>query len=102
MSTEHSEVHEEGHPSPRKYVLIGAILAVITALEVAIFYIEASSALIVWTLLLTSLGKFLLVVGFFMHLRFDDRRFAMLFFFPLIIMVSIVVALLAMFLNLTR
>ena len=32
---------EEGHPTPRKYVEIGAILAIITAIEVAIFYIDA-------------------------------------------------------------
>ena len=102
MSTEHVEVHGEHHPSQRKYVLIAAILGAITAAEVAVFYIQATPALIVWTLLLTSLVKFLIVVGFFMHLRFDDRRFALLFFFPLFIMVSLVVALLAMFLNLTR
>ena len=102
MSTEHIDVHEEHHPSQRKYVLIAAILAAITGAEVGVFYVQANPALIVWTLLLTSLVKFMIVVGFFMHLKFDDRRFALLFFFPLFIMVSLVVALLAMFLNLTR
>ena len=37
-----------------------------------------------------------------MHLRFDDRRFAILFFVPLLIMVALAVALMAMFFSLTR
>ena len=103
MATEqHVEAHDERHPSPRKYVLIAVILGALTALEVGLFYVQATAALVVWMLLLTSLAKFLLVVGFFMHLRFDDRRFAVLFFFPLLIMVSIAVALMAMFLSITR
>ena len=103
MATEqHVEAHEEHHPGPRKYIVIGVILAVLTAVEVGLFYLEATAALIVWMLLITSIAKFLIVVGFFMHLRFDDRRFAVLFFFPLLIMVSIAVALMAMFLSITR
>ena len=102
MATEHVDVHEQHHPSPRRYVAIGVTLGVITAIEVGLFYVEATAALVVWLLLLSSLAKFLLVVGFFMHLKFDDRRFALLFFIPLIIMVSLVVALMAMFFSLTR
>ena len=55
-----------------------------------------------WIILLLSTSKFLLVVGYFMHLKFDDPRFSALFFFPMLIMVSIAVVLLALFLNLTR
>ncbi len=102
MATEHVEAHEQHHPSPRRYVVIGVTLGLITAIEVGLFYVEATAALIVWLLLLSSLAKFLLVVGFFMHLRFDDRRFALLFFAPLVIMLSLAVALMAMFLSLTR
>ena len=102
MATEHVEAHEEHHPGPRQYVIIGVILGVITAIEVGLFYVQAAAALIVWLLMLSSLAKFLLVVGFFMHLKFDDRRFALLFFAPLIIMVSLAVALMAMFFSLTR
>ena len=102
MATEHIEAHEESHPGPRQYVIIGIILVVITAIEVGLFYIQANPAIIVWLLIASSLAKFLIVVGFFMHLRFDDRRVALLFFFPLLIMVSLVVALMAMFSTLTR
>ena len=101
MTTEHVAAHKE-HPGPRQYVIIGVILVVITAIEVGLFYIQATPALIVWLLLASSLAKFLLVAGFFMHLRFDDRRFAILFFVPLLIMVALAVALMAMFFSLTR
>ena len=96
------EEHVDHHPGPRTYIIIGAILAVLTALEVGAFYIDATSALVVWILLALSITKFVLVVGYFMHLKFDDVRFAYLFVFPFVIMVSIAVALLAVFSNLTR
>ncbi len=102
MANDQVEAHENHHPGPRQYVIIGIILGVITAIEVGLFYIEATAALIVWLLMLSSLAKFLIVVGFFMHLKFDDRRFALLFFFPMLIMVTLVVALMAMFSTLTR
>ncbi len=102
MATEHADAHEEHHPGPRQYVIIGIILVVITGIEVGLFYVQANASLIVWLLITSSLAKFLIVVGFFMHLRFDDRRFALLFFAPLVIMISLAVALMAMFLSLTR
>ena len=98
--TEHAEEHK--HPGPLQYVVIGAILAVITLIEFGVFYLEIDPALMTWIILLLSTSKFLLVVGYFMHLKFDDPRFSALFFFPMLIMVSIAVVLLALFLNLTR
>ena len=103
MAIEHAETHADHHPGPAQYILIGGILAVVTALEVGIFFLkELSSSLVVGMLLGLSFSKFVLVVGYFMHLRFDDKRFLALFAIPFVIMLSIVIALLAMFLNLTR
>jgi len=102
MTTEHAHTEEHSHPGPRQYVIIGIILAVITAIEVGVFYFEIDPALMTWILLLLSGTKFLMVVAYFMHLKFDDSRFALLFFAPLGIMVSIMVVLLALFMNLTR
>ena len=59
-------------------------------------------ALMTWVILILSTSKFMLVVGYFMHLKFDDARFSALFFFPFFIMISIAAVLLALFLNLTR
>ena len=99
---EHPQAHEEHHPGPRLYVTIGVILAVITAIEVAAFYLDITAWLLAILLLAMSGVKFVLVVGYFMHLRFDDRRFLALFAVPLIIAASMMVALLGLFQNLTR
>ncbi len=100
VHTEHTEEHN--HPGPGQYIVIGAILAIITLIEFGVFYLSLDPALMTWIILLLSTSKFLLVVGYFMHLKFDDARFSALFFFPMLIMVSIAVVLLALFLNLTR
>jgi cytochrome c oxidase subunit 4 len=74
------------------YVLIAAVLAVITAVEVMVFYIEALKPVLVPVLLTLSAAKFTLVVGFFMHLRFDARLFRALFIGPLIVAVAVMMA----------
>ena len=99
---EHSQTHEEHHPGPRLYVTIGVILAAVTAIEVAAFYLDITAWLLVMLLLGMSGVKFVLVVGYFMHLRFDDRRFLALFAIPLVIAASIMIALLGLFQTLTR
>lgn len=68
-----------GHPSPKEYVRIGVILAVLTALEVAASYTGVSGSVLIPTLLVLAIVKFALVVLWFMHLRFDDRRYARFF-----------------------
>ena len=67
------------HPSPREYVRIGIILVVLTAIEVAISYSDIRSAIMIPALLGLAFVKFLLVVLWFMHLKFDDRRYARFF-----------------------
>ena len=67
------------HPSEKEYIKIAVILAVITAAEVAIVYIEALEGLLAPILIMMSVGKFLLVVLWFMHLRFDSRLFRRFF-----------------------
>ena len=63
---------EHTHPSPVKYVGIAILLAVITALEVALYYIKMPAALMVGMLLILATLKFSLVAAFFMHLKFDS------------------------------
>ncbi len=68
-----------GHPDERAYIKIAIILATITLIEVVIYYIEALEAVLVPTLMLLSAAKFIIVVGYFMHLKFDDRRLMWIF-----------------------
>src|SRR3712207_3650138 len=87
--------HEVGHPGERKYIEIAAILAGITIVEVAIYYIEwvHDNNLLVPILLALSAVKFTMVVGFFMHLKFDDRRLTWIFVTGLVVGFSVVMAL---------
>jgi cytochrome c oxidase subunit IV len=71
--------HRAGHPSPKEYVRIGVVLAVLTALEVAASYTGVSGAILIPTLLVLAVIKFALVVLWFMHLKFDDRRYSRFF-----------------------
>jgi len=73
------------HPSPRRYVLIAVVLAVATAMEVLLYYLEVPRTLLVVLLLLFAAVKFGLVVLYFMHLKFDSRLFRRLFFTGLIL-----------------
>ncbi|MGI8575922.1 MAG: cytochrome C oxidase subunit IV family protein [Egibacteraceae bacterium] len=67
------------HPGVGQYVEIGVILAVLTAIEVGLFYFDMARVITVPALLALTLLKFMLVVMWFMHLRFDSRWFRRLF-----------------------
>jgi caa(3)-type oxidase, subunit IV len=68
-----------GHPSVKEYIRIALILAVLTGLEVAATYTNIGSATLIALLLGLAAIKFILVVLYFMHLKFDDRRYARFF-----------------------
>lgn len=63
------------HPSPAQYWKIAVVLAVLTAIEVALYYVDQSlelgfaNALI---LIVLAVAKFIIVVGWYMHLRFES------------------------------
>ncbi len=86
-----------GHASPGFYWAIGGILTVITAVEVAIFYIPSMAPVLVPILLVLSATKFLLVVMFFMHLKFDNRIFSGVFLAGLVLAAFMTVALIVLF-----
>jgi cytochrome c oxidase subunit 4 len=82
MPVEHgasSGPHDAGHPSPKEYVRIGVILGVLTALEIAASYAGVTGSILIPTLFILAVVKFALVVLWFMHLKFDDRRYARFF-----------------------
>lgn len=85
------------HATWRFYVMIGAILTVVTAAEVAIFYIPALRPVLVPILVTLSAGKFALVVMFFMHLYYDSPILRAVFIAPLSLGIFVVVALIILF-----
>lgn len=69
-----SEAHS--HPTPASYWKIAVLLAVLTAIEVALFYIDRELGLGVLNalmLLLLAATKFVVVVGWYMHLKYEKR-----------------------------
>jgi cytochrome c oxidase subunit 4 len=78
VPAEHDATAHE-HPSEFTYIKIAFILAIITIVEVAIWYIESLKDFLVPALVLLSAVKFYLVVSYFMHLKFDDKKLAWTF-----------------------
>jgi cytochrome c oxidase subunit IV len=71
--------HGGRHPSPKEYIRIAVILAVITAAEVVVYYVEGVQEFLVPILFAFSALKFALVVLWFMHLKFDSKTYARFF-----------------------
>ena len=67
------------HPDPKQYVGVAVVLAALTALEVAVYYTSIPHPLLVGLLTFFAFWKFVLVVLWFMHLRFDSVIFRRLF-----------------------
>ena len=67
------------HPQPGQYIKVAIILAIVTALEVAIYYVDALRDVLVPLLLAFAVIKFIMVALWFMHLRFDSRMFRRFF-----------------------
>jgi cytochrome c oxidase subunit IV len=80
--TEHEDVGQpdarHAHPSDATYIKVAVVLAIITAVEVGLYYENLGSANN-YALLFLSAIKFVAVVAFFMHLRFDNRILRRLF-----------------------
>ena len=87
----------ESHASVGFYWMIAGVLGIITAMEVAIFYIPAIGGALVPSLLVLSGAKFVLVVMFFMHLKFDSWWFTGLFIAGLSLAIFMVVALVVLY-----
>lgn len=65
---------DHSHPTPAQYWKIAVLLAVLTAIEVGMFYLDRELELgAVNALVLIALAflKFVIVVGWYMHLRYE-------------------------------
>ncbi len=68
-----AEAQAHNHPTAQTFVKIGLILFVITAIEFGIVYIQGIRGIVVTVLAVLSVLKFILVGGYFMHLKFDHK-----------------------------
>ena len=95
---EHQHAHDH-HPGWKTYVIVGIILTAITALEVSAYYIPAweNSKIYVPSMLFLSAIKFVIVVMFYMHLKYDHRIFRALFTGPFIVAAGTLLGLMFLF-----
>ena len=90
--------HEHEHPTWKQYKWVALWLTLITVLEVWLYYTPfKETPYFVPTLLILSATKFVVVVMFYMHLKYDHKIFRALFTGPLIIAMSTILALLFLF-----
>lgn len=82
--------------APRQYVYVGAILTVITGIELWLSYSGLAHSVLVPVLLILSAVKFGTVVALFMHLRFEGRLFRMMFVGPLLLASLVLLALITL------
>ena len=85
--------HEQHHPSDAQYIKIAIILAVVTAVEVALYYwslpgVNLNNA----ALGILAVVKFVMVLAYFMHLKFDHRMLRRLFVTGLILAFAVYIA----------
>ena len=91
----HAEPVEHGM-STRGYIVIALILAAITALEVSTYYVDFGP-LFLPSLLMMMVIKFVMVVSYFMHLKFDNKVFSYLFYAGLALAVGVYIVFLSTF-----
>ncbi len=95
-----SHSHEHGDHDVSKfqiYVQIAMLLAVITGVEIAIVYFPWAKWILITSLVVLSAVKFLFVIFYFMHLRWDKPFCTILFFIGMVIAGGTMWALLALF-----
>ena len=93
-----ADEYGEGHhgATDKQYIIIALILAVITAMEVTISYVHIGPLFLPVLLILMAL-KFLTVVSYFMHLKFDNKIFSFMFYTGLVLAVVVYCAALSTF-----
>ena len=90
--------HDDGHWTDLQFVYLAIGLAIVTAIEVALSYmVDDLGALFLPLLLLLMFVKFFSVVLYFMHLKFDNRWFSILFYMGLFLAVGVYIAALLTF-----
>lgn len=100
--TSHDDAHHD-HPSDTLYWKIGGLLAVLTLLEVGTYFITDDpyshelAPLLIGSLILLMVIKFITIISFFMHLKFDNRIFRWVFISGLILAVGVYLIVLSTF-----
>jgi len=89
-TTQNVEAHEGGHdhPTDAKYIRVAIVLGIVTALEVATYFVDVGPILIP-ALMVMMVVKFFYVAAWFMHLKFDSVVFTRFFVTGLILATAV-------------
>jgi heme/copper-type cytochrome/quinol oxidase subunit 4 len=101
MASSHSHSgsgnHEQAHAGPKLYWIFAVILCLITFFEWVIFEKRVewgvSNTVLVVGLLVLSFIKFVMVCGWYMHLRFDNKMLTHIFVFSALLAIGVFVIL---------
>jgi cytochrome c oxidase subunit 4 len=88
MSADSHAPAAAGHHEPSKYhfyIKVAMILSVVTGIEVVLVYLPIVKWFVVTALVTLSAGKFMAVIFYFMHLRWDKVFCTILFFIGLVL-----------------
>lgn len=95
----HSVAHHGGHDAghahagPKLYWIFAVILCVITFFEWIIFKKKedwgVSNGVMIYSLVAMSIVKFVMVCGWYMHLRFDNKMLTQIFVFSAFLAVMV-------------
>lgn len=89
--------HDEHHPSDAKYWKVGAVLGLITLLEVSTYFVTSDpyshdlKPLLIGGLIVMMVAKFATIGAYFMHLKFDSRLFRIVFVAGIVLAVAVYV-----------
>jgi len=99
MSSDSGSEVVHSYPEPSTYVKLAVFLAIFTMIEVATYYVNAPVLLITLVLLFLMAVKFILVVGYYMHLKFDARLLTLIFAGGLSVGLSVMLVMIALYGN---
>lgn len=99
----HADDEHHAHPSDAQYWKVGALLGIITLLEVGTYFItdDPYSHDLKWLLIVSLLGmmtlKFIIIGSYFMHLKFDNKVFRNIFITGMVLAVAVYLVVLTVF-----
>jgi len=85
------------HPTPKTYWLVAAALAVATAIEITIPYVEVLDPVRAPLLIAFGVLKFVTVVAVFMHLRYDLKGYRYVFSIAVVVAILMFIVMLSVF-----
>lgn len=100
-TTDHVDAHghDDGHEhfGFRQAINIAIILAVITAAETATYWLDIPLSIEEPAIIIMMIAKFVIVVAYFMHLKFENKLFTYLFVAGVILAIAVYIATLLTF-----